>query len=214
MITNGLRYTQKAGYGVSLLPSSDSIQAIKTSLLSSILDGTKPFFTKPLTTEAVQQKLVIEVRPEQAPMESLTNYTLQWKALFISSSSFRCVFEIVSKEDVLSHTLIDISFFEGEKAETAEVAPAHEGLSDACETIPLSSADPILLGDARQVELKKLRRARMKAARALLRSEQQYSEYVERYGDLESDWEDSSDEEDSEDEEDEEEGDEGEQGRG
>ncbi len=211
MITNGLRYTQKAAHGESLLPSSDSIQQVKMSLLSSIVDGTKPFFSKPLTTEAVQQKLVIEVRPEQATMDSLTNYTLQWKTLYISSSSFRCLFELVSKESVSSPAVIDISFFEGGKAEKETDGTAQEGLSDACETIPLSSADPISLGDARQVELEKLRRARMKAARALLRSEQQYSEYVERYGELESDWEDSSDEEDSEEGEDEGEGEEGEQ---
>jgi len=206
MITNGLRYTQKAAYGESLLPSSDTIQTVKTSLLSSILEGTKPFFSKPLTIEAVQQKLAIEVRPEQAMMDVVTHYTLQWKSLFISSSSFRCLFEIVSKEAVSSAVVIDSSFFEGEEGAVApekneDVASAQEALSDACETIPLSSADPISLGDARQVELEKLRRARMKAARALLRSEQQYSEYVERYGDLESDWEDSSEEEESESEE-------------
>ena len=170
-----------------MLVSGDELGLLKSRLVQSILEYTKPYFTKPLKQDDIQRKLMIQTIPSAALEEGLTKYTLQWVNLHISNTQFICEFSIEAKEKVC----VPIIEF------TDETEPDVEDIE--LDTLPFSNESPISVQDAREAEKMRVKAARVKAAKYLLRSEQYYKKYVEKWGEPESDWDSSSEEEETDD---------------
>lgn len=183
-----LRYSIEGAKGVSLALSGDEEQALRLSLVNHILEGTRAFFSKPLKQSDVERKLVVTVEPSVAPDEGPTRYTFQWSALHVNTQTFTCCFTLEKKEAIEITPLIDLQ----------EEDIGLEDIDDLeLDALPFASAATLSMEDAREAEKERVKSARIRAARYLLKSEQLYKRYVEKWGEPESDWE-SSDGSDSE----------------
>lgn len=182
-ITNLLRYSVEGVKGDSLLVTGDELGQLKDKIVQSILLYTKPYFTKPLKQDDVERKLKLQSNPPFAPDDETTKYTLNWNSLHISNSMFLCEFGIEAKEKILTPVIEFVEEVQDDEIEDIEL-----------DSLPFSNEGPISVQDARDSEKERVKAARLRAARYLLRSEQLYKKYVEKWGEPESDWDSSDDE--------------------
>lgn len=186
-VSSDLRFSIDASFDQSFELKEDD----KKQLIEFILLHTKGYFSKPLKSSDIQAKLQVKISPERARDQALMRYIFQWKTLEINTVAFTCSLELESKEGI--EQPIDLSVFtesnDLDESSCIEVKDVD---------FPLTQDEPLSVMDAREVEKEKIRMARLRAAKYLLRSEQLYKQYVEKWGEPESEWESSNSESDEE----------------
>jgi hypothetical protein len=175
-IRDGLRFTKQVNHGEETLDSPVVLEQI----LPIVLSETRTFFSKPLKDSDIRAKLVLHAEPALSADEHTMEYTMRWVSLEITQSHFLCLFTVDQKQRVAPPPPL-ISFEEVEEAPLIE--------EPDLETIPLDSTEPLSIANARLVAKQKIRRARLRAAKAILRSEQLTKEFVAKWGEPDSDWE-------------------------
>ncbi len=165
--------------------------SLKEDCTRLILQSVSAFFTKPLQASVVESKLQFQFLPEQSE-STPHSYEFTWSALHISQNAFICCFTLESKKEI---SAIDIAFVDETQEVTAptfESPPKDEMCEEQIDSLPLDTQGPIRLTGTRAQEREHVRRARLRAAKALLRSEQLLAAYMEKYGVDESEFESDS----------------------
>lgn len=166
-VEGGVRLTAEQE-GDSLLPTPLELKtSILTTLIPTVVEATKGWFTKPLTQEWLETRCELSLPMPEQGFEG----TIKWELteLIITKEKFRFLFSIL---ETLPAEKVVIQLEEEEEPELVQEAP------------------PVALDPTRRVQHKqKVLRARAKAARALFKAERMTQEYIETYGE-DTDWED------------------------
>ena len=165
-VEDGIRLTSEQEGGVLRPTVEEMKQAIVPSLIPSMVDSTKGWFTKPLTQEWLQTRCELELPTPDVQFEGKVVWELQ--EVIITKDKFRFLFVIV------------------EQVEAEQVViQLEEPVVEEEEAAPAMALDPTRRVFAKQKVLK----ARAKAARALFKAERLTQEYMEMFGE-DTDWED------------------------
>ena len=173
-LTDGIRLSLKKedGQPISMLSEYED-QALKESLLKPIIDGTKGWFTKPLTEEWLLTRISFDIPTSTIPIEF--EGTIEYKAtkLIISKDSF----------------IFLCSVSEMKEAEKVMIEFKEDTVIEEKQDLPLVDATPVGIGPTRRTLQKEIvMKARAKAARALFKAERLTQEYSQLYGE-DTDWE-------------------------
>lgn len=184
-IEDGLRFSKEVS---SNEPTLDQTDELKNTLVDIILKETKQYFAKPVSESEIRTKLHVQSNPPFSPDPSPMLYTMGFSSLEISQTKFLCIFTVVSKTPIQSTPTIEFLDQDLELVEEPVLL----------ESMPIDNTEPISIRNSRLRAKQRIRRARLRAAKAILRSEQLTKEFVEKWGEPESDWEsDSTDDESS-----------------
>ena len=151
---------------------STHLESTREQMITTIVDGTTGWFSKPLTRDWLQSKLVYKL-PTDVPTEFEGVVRWRMSRLHISKETFTC--EFVVYERVLNAVpLIDLHEEEKEQEQepVKEQEPPKEHKKKAKETALL---------------------ARRRAAMALLKAERLMQAYSEEFGE-DTEWEEEEDE--------------------
>lgn len=181
-IRDGLRFTKEVQPGE---PTLDTTQALHDALIGVVCKEASGFFSKPLKESDIRAKLKVQVLPAISQDVVLINYTMVWSSLEISQNQFLCIFTVESKIPVVVPVAPLITFEDSQEYLILE--------EPDLETIPLEIASVFPIENVRAAAKEKIRRARIRAAKAILRSEQLTKEFIGKWGEPESDWESESD---------------------
>lgn len=185
-LTDGFRlsFNKEDGQITQLSDSESLIQ----SLLQPLIDGTKGWFTKPLTKEWLQPRISFDTPTSEIPADFEGTADYQASKLVISKEAFVFECSIIELKPV-EKVMID---FKEEVAEAAE-----EETVEAVQEIPLVESTPLGIGPTRRILQKEVvMKARAKAARALFKAERLTLEYSQLYGE-DTDWENEGSETDN-----------------
>lgn len=145
----------------------------KDSIVQALLEGTKGWFSKPLTQQWLRSKCKIKLQTfgSELPIPAGKAGTLRWKItqLEITKDTFSLLWNVV---EVLPDPIIEL---EEEEPEPAE-GEAAQGLS-------------LYSSEDRVAQKEKVLQARRRAARALYKAERLIQEYCAIWGE-DTDWED------------------------
>jgi hypothetical protein len=173
-LTDGFRLSLKKEEGQPLsLPSEYESQALKESLLKPIIDGTKGWFTKPLSEEWLSTRISFDIPTNMLPAD------------FDGVVDYRAVKLVISKDAFT----FECSVSEMKPAEKVIIDFKEEPAIEEKQDLPLETATPVGIGPTRRTLQKQIvMKAREKAARALFKAERLTQEYSQLYGE-ETDWE-------------------------
>lgn len=138
----------------------------KDTYISLLMNGTRGWFTKPLTAQWLSAKCAVAVEsPATSPLSSNRSGTLRWKLshLEITKETFRLLWKLI---DVLPDPIIELE-----------------------EEAPPPDEPPSLTGGERAAQKQRVLAARRRAARALYKAERLIQEYCALWGE-DTDWED------------------------
>ena len=172
-VSSGLRFDLQVGE-VEIDPLQKAGEHTE-ALFGILVEGTKGWFTKPLTLEYLKTKL--KHHTESPDVDQGWEGVLGWevKGLVISKESFLIKWALTTKVPK-EKVVIDLE---------DDVKSVHE--SD----LSLTTADPLAIGPTRRILQKKaVLNFRARAARALFKAEHLTQEYCKLYG--ETDWEGDS----------------------
>ena len=199
-IQEGIRFESVREEGIFKPSIQSFLESKRDDILTLVIESTKGWFSKPLTTDYLKTRLQF-----QLPTEDLNEFEgiVQWqiKKLLISKQSFLFEFEIIDMKPT-ERVLIDLPDVEQDGPLTLQEENniQEDNLPDF-----LDDSDEILsVGPTRRsIDKRVVMLVRAKAARALYKAEKLTQLYCETYS-YDTDWEDdSSDEEDEDEDEDE-----------
>ena len=187
-LTDGFRlsFNKEDGQITQLSDSESLIQ----SLLQPLIDGTKGWFTKPLTKEWLQPRISFDTPTSEIPADFEGTADYQASKLVISKEAFVFECSIIELKPV-EKVMIDF------KEEVADAAEEETEDAEAVQEIPLVESTPLGIGPTRRILQKEVvMKARAKAARALFKAERLTLEYSQLYGE-DTDWENEGSETDN-----------------
>jgi hypothetical protein len=178
-VTDGVRFSVRRECG-SFVQSLDSC-INSDERISHLVETTKGWFSKPLTSEFLKGKIHYDIPTGDIP-ETFEG-CIEWeiRRLVISKERFLFVYAITQ---LLEDEKVSLEF--PDESVPQENEPEEE--------IAMNSEEEIIgIGPTRRkLEKDKVMSARRKAARALFNAERLTQEYYSQFG--ETDWEDSSEE--------------------
>jgi hypothetical protein len=181
-LSDGFRLSLKKEDGQPLsLPSEYENQALKESLLNPIIQGTKGWFTKPLSEDWLSTRISFDIPTSTIPTD------------FEGVVEYRATKLVISKDMFL----FTCSVTEMKAAERVMIDFKEEPVIEEKSDIPLAEATAVGIGPTRRILQKEIvMKARAKAARALFKAERLTQEYSQLYGE-ETDWENEGSESDN-----------------
>lgn len=172
-------------------------------IVRDFLETTKKYFTNPLTSEKVLRHLRQTTRSTGLPTEP-NWYTIQWApSLFlVKPGEFELVWGIRSVEQATPLIPADFTASQTPRAQSPEVPEQtrkiqiHDSLIPVGD-LPLSDLPPLsftteAIDPSRELNKRRVREARLKAALAKLKAQRMEHRYYERYGQPLDDSEESS----------------------
>lgn len=181
-IKEGFRCEADLDDGEYKPPLTSFLQTFRESLVTTVIESTKGWFSKPLTVEWLRNRIEFDI-----PTESLNGFEghVVWQAQRLTISKEKFIFHFgITETKEAPKVVIDFQ----------ETTP---GIPLEVEDIPLTTVveqGALGVGPTRRRLFKqRVMQARARAAKALFRAEQLTVRYCETYGD-DTDWEEDEDE--------------------